>query len=267
MNGMQAKVVCPLYLKAPAFTQYTPACQLSHYRVDRRGVLGSRKWVWIFLFSCVTWKQWHYHLLKPHVVQRKFSIFTLQMSHISFLQVTHMPPELLSDGRLTKAADVYAFGEHWPYFNVRCTFFQEDWDQDVKRNFFQDRLKRMDVTSLILFVSILYWMYSMESPLSQRMSSCRCVIVVYDDWRICLGGIAKNTSHFQGHYFEIGPTNSQGMPTLLQGNFQTVILIPLLYNHCWMPKLFSLISYSHCHLEIWTRYTQGLLSQDCLLKF
>ena len=26
------------------------------------------------------------------------------------MQVTHMPPELLSDGMLTKAADVYAFG-------------------------------------------------------------------------------------------------------------------------------------------------------------
>ena len=28
----------------------------------------------------------------------------------TFGTVTHMPPELLTDGRLTKAGDVYAFG-------------------------------------------------------------------------------------------------------------------------------------------------------------
>ena len=39
--------------------------------------------------------------------QRRTAFVTLPQLH---LQVTHMPPELLSEGRLSKAADVYSFG-------------------------------------------------------------------------------------------------------------------------------------------------------------
>ena len=36
-----------------------------------------------------------------------------------FLQVTHMPPELLTDGLLSKAADSYAFGAIlWELFSI-----------------------------------------------------------------------------------------------------------------------------------------------------
>jgi serine/threonine protein kinase len=51
-----------------------------------------------------------YHLPHRSVKTARFADAVGLMTSTTLLQVTHMPPELLSEGRLSKAADVYSFG-------------------------------------------------------------------------------------------------------------------------------------------------------------